>query len=95
MGSSAASRITKTNANFYGSSLGQAGGDERLHGHTHGAGTLKIAYDGGGTAGIAVDAGDGFPSGSNANVSGNTGTTGSGSSQNVQPSIVKHWMIKT
>jgi microcystin-dependent protein len=79
MGGSAASRITAGNSGINGATLGAAGGDERLHAHTHSGGASSIGVTGGGDNGAKV---------------GTTGSTGAGASQNMPPAIIVNWGIK-
>lgn len=99
LGGSAANRITSGNSGITGTTLGAAGGDERLHGHTHTQPTHTHTQTGGTiTAGIGLSAGADFASGNfstGASGGDTTGSTGGGSSQNVQPSLITAYIIKT
>lgn len=120
LGGSAASRITSGNAGFSGATLGAAGGDERLHGHTHTGpshthtgpshthatgGYSSFIMSGGTDYGVAAGLDFGFSNLGNTAASGTgatgssgtgaTGSTGGGNTQNVQPSIVVAYIIKT
>lgn len=102
MGGSAASRITVGTAGFAGATLGAAGGDQRMHshshaitdpGHSHSAETPSNA--GADTAPLAL--GVGAPTGTTTG-SATTGISvsaaGAGNSQNVQPSLVLNYLIR-
>lgn len=82
MGGSAANRITSGNSGITGTTLGAAGGDERMHGHLHSSVV---------SAGSSAAASDQVP----VPTAGNTGTTGAGAAQNVQPSLIANKMITT
>lgn len=109
MGGTAANRITSGVSGIAGATLGAAGGDQRLHQHTHTATVTDPghAHDFSGTHGNFNSSGD--PNIKLATVlnletrSVNTATTGvtvsnanagAGNSQNVQPGIVKNKIIK-
>jgi microcystin-dependent protein len=84
-----ATRLTAAVAGFSGATLGAAGGDQRLHGHTH---SVTYAHP----ANVGVDNSANLkavPDGDILNSS--TGTTGSGTAQNVQPTIVLNAFILT
>ena len=109
MGGSPANRVTSGNSGITGTTLGAAGGDERLHQHTHTA----TVNDGGHSH--LVGRSQSAQAGSNANtpvdisVAGtteNSGTsltgitvtnanTGSGGSQNMPPAVMLNYLIKT
>lgn len=84
MGGAAASRITNAVSGITGTNLGAAGGDQRLHAHSH-----TISYtgqlNGGGTGGDVAQSGTTKAS----------GTTGAGSSENMPPAIILNYIIKT
>lgn len=80
MGGSAANRVTNATSGITATNLGAAGGDERLHAHTH---TELGLVGGSGAAG-----GSTFTQ-----VSQNTGTAGAGSSQNMPPALVLNMII--
>lgn len=84
LGGTAASRITNTYAGFVGTTMGAAGGDQRLHAHTHSLG------DGVLTGAGFIDFGSGAKG-----ITTTSGSTGLGGSQNVQPSIIVSYIIKT
>jgi microcystin-dependent protein/adenosine/AMP kinase len=101
MGGTSADRLTLL---FDGDVLGQAGGSQshtlttaQLAAHTHGAGTYEIQT--GGDAAQASDNGAVFRDGPLQNstaVSGDSGSTGSGTAHNnVQPTIILNYIIKT
>lgn len=109
MGGSTASRITAGNSGITGTTLGAAGGDERLHSHTH-TNTLtdpghQHYLQGNATATNVASVAGGNSAGTNINnavtMSATTGITitnassGSGSSQNVPPAIILNYLIKT
>jgi microcystin-dependent protein len=81
-----ATRLTTAISGVDGATRGSAGGDQRTQSHTHttAAGTL---------AGFSqtVDAGVGF----GVNNGGVTGSYGAGGSQNVQPTLIVNYVIKT
>ena len=106
MGGSSANRLTDQTGGLNGDTLGDTGGSEthtlttaQLASHTHGAGTLKA--DGGGDLTSANLTGAQIRSDFNStnaiiDVSGDTGSAGSGSAHNnVQPTIILNYMIKT
>jgi len=101
MGGTSANRLTSP---INGDTLGAAGGSEshaltiaELAAHTHGAGTYEIQT--GGDAAQASDNGAVFRDGPLQNstaVSGDSGSTGSGTAHNnVQPTIILNYIIKT
>jgi microcystin-dependent protein len=98
MGGSAQNRITYGNSSITGTTLGAAGGDERLHGHAHTQWTLYTTGSSGNASGFTND---GTVPRSTPNQyginygGGDTGTTGSGSSQNMPPAIILNYIIKT
>lgn len=101
MGGSAASRLTSAISGVDGATLGASGGDQRQQSHTHtatdsghthtytsvssagGAGNIQ----GGGGSPSAPNTGTGF-----ANIT--VASTGAGSSQNVQPTLIFNYIIK-
>ncbi len=108
MGGSAANRITSGNSGITGTTLGAAGGDERLHqhnhaisdsGHSHTPGAAgSFLLDTGGSAVMSVNAGaHSYPATGTTNTQ-TTGITinnaGSGASQNVQPTAIVLKIIK-
>jgi microcystin-dependent protein len=102
MGGSAASRLTTAVSGVDGTTVGASGGDQRQQSHTHTATdsghTHQQSYvtfanpatTGGGAAygSTTTTTGTGY-----ANIS--VSTTGAGSSQNVQPTLVVTYIIKT
>lgn len=118
LGGSAASRITSGNAGFSGATLGAAGGDERLHGHTHtgpshthtgpshqhtpnaiasfvATGGTYLAFGSDFGVDIVTQTSAAGTGNTGASGTGATGSTGGGATQNVQPSIVVGYIIKT
>jgi microcystin-dependent protein len=119
LGGSAASRITSGNAGFNGATLGAAGGDERLHGHTHtgpshthtgpshqhtpnaianfvvSGGGIFLAYGSDFEVSNVSNTSAAGTGNTGASGTGATGSTGGGATQNVQPSIVVGYIIKT
>lgn len=86
MGGSAQNRITSAVSGITGTTLGAAGGDQRLHAHTHGHN---------GTA-AANFAGSGGLQGAQATVPMTiSNNTHGGTAQNVQPTIMLNYMIST
>lgn len=105
MGGSAASRITSGVSGITGTTLGNAGGSEALHQHTH----TQTAHTHGPTQGTAFVTTNGTTIGSTAGSAGylyayQTSTTasttainqntGSGASQNMPPTIILNYIIK-
>ena len=103
MGGSAASRITNGNSGIVGTTLGAAGGDERVQthkhtltdpGHTH---TLQATTTSGG--GTVATAGNNIATPISPINSATTGITmadyGAGSSGNVPPAMIMNFIIKT
>lgn len=105
MGGSAASRITSGVSGITGTTLGAVGGNQNMHGHTHTA----TVTDPGHTHTLSLG-GDGVANGkaqrttnslssttTDSNTTGITvsnSTTGSGSSENVQPTMMLNYIIK-
>ena len=104
MGGTSADRLTGTSGGVNGDTLGAAGGSEthtlttaQLAAHTHGAGSYKIQTGG--------DAAQSSPNGAvnrqdingpGTAVSGDSGSTGSGTAHNnVQPTFILNYIIKT
>lgn len=81
MGGTAANRLTVGNAGFDATVLGNAGGDERMHAHAH-TGEVFNALGTVGASGHVTQAGTG-------------GSAGAGNSQNVQPTAIINWIVKT
>jgi microcystin-dependent protein len=104
MGGSSANRLTDQTGGLNGDTLGDTGGSEthtlteaQLAAHTHGAGSYTALFPGDGTQSTAGGTGNrGTQGGSNLTVSGTSGSTGSGSAHNnVQPTIILNYIIKT
>lgn len=85
MGGSAASRVTTAGSSVDGATLGAVGGSQYLHGHTH-TYNYRAGYPAGDGSSSAYWTGDSTA---------NTGSTGSGSSQNMPPVQVVNYIIKT
>jgi len=85
MGGSAASRVTSASG-ITGTTLGATGGDELMQGHTH---TIPLDNFGAGAQNIAAAAGS-----TTLNQSDTSGSTGSGSSENMPPAIMLNYIIK-
>jgi len=109
MGGSSANRLTDQTGGLNGDTLGDTGGSEthtlttaQLAAHTHGAGSYQTSF-----TKLANQSGDNFTArpatteGSSTStqtytVTGTSGSTGSGSAHNnVQPTIILNYMIKT
>lgn len=97
MGGTAANRVTNAVSGITATTLGATGGDQRLHGHTHGPGSIGKANgnfgSGSGTAGIAIS-GDAGPVSTFAMDTGVTASTGGGASENMPPVIVCNYIIR-
>ena len=110
MGGTSAGRLTTGGSGVSGNTLGAAGGNQLMQSHTHNGttgsenATHTHSYVAFGANGYGINANTGQTSGT----LGTTGTqstnhqhpfttdsTGSGASQNVQPTIVVNWIIKT
>lgn len=103
MGGSAANRITAGNSGITGTTLGAAGGTELLHGHGHSVTDPGHTHSATTNSSVVIDASSGangryaLPPGTtgSATTGISIGSTGGGSSQNVQPSIILNYIIKT
>ena len=104
MGGTSANRLTDQTGGVNGDTLGGSGGSEthtlttaQLAAHTHGAGTYEIQT--GGDAAQQSDNGAVFrntPLQNSTAVTGDSGSTGSGSAHNnVQPTFILNYIIKT
>ena len=94
MGGTAANRVTSATSGLDGTDLGAAGGDQRMQSHTHTYPDWNLPVG----SGFGVTSGGDFSAyvyGTGIDTSRTTGSTGAGSSQNVQPSIVLNQIIKT
>lgn len=120
MGGSTASRLTSATSGITGTTLGAAGGDEKLHqhshpntlsdaGHYHDVGPRTLGLAGSSEAGTpdfvrsiftrsAADSNStawrAFPATSNVTIT-NANNSQTGASQNVQPTIILNYIIKT
>jgi microcystin-dependent protein len=104
MGGTTASRLTAGVSGVTGTTLGAAGGNEALHSHTHtqNAHSHQFIPKYGGSRGTTVNMdvpGSGNDYGlDNSFIGSTTATnqnTGAGASQNVQPTIILNYLIKT
>ena len=101
MGGSSANRLTDQTGGLNGDTLGDTGGSEthtlteaQLAAHTHGAGSystnIQVSGVGGGNRAQSNNAG------AEISVTGTSGSTGSGDAHNnVQPTIILNYLIKT
>lgn len=89
MGGSAASRITTGVSGIDGVTLGAAGGDQRMQQHLHRAGNAPTLSS------TSLGVNFSFPSFDTGSSSYLTENTGAGNSQNVQPSLILNYIIKT
>ena len=106
MGGSSANRLTNQSGGLNGDTLGATGGAEthdlqltEIPGHNHDSGTLttgqSVIASSGGSAGAIATTGAANAT-SVLGVSGNTGSAGGGNPHNnVQPTIVLNYVIKT
>jgi microcystin-dependent protein len=111
MGGSTASRVTNAVSGITGTTLGATGGDQNLHAHTHGGATGgqsaththaqdSNTYIGAGGGVVGPTTGSAIVTGGTTGAASNDHThtisaSGSGSSQNMPPSIVLNYIIKT
>tara|TARA_A100001391_G_scaffold205110_1_gene203558 strand:+ start:110 stop:1480 length:1371 start_codon:yes stop_codon:yes gene_type:complete len=103
MGGSSANRLTDQTGGLNGDTLGDTGGSEthtlteaQLAAHTHGAGSYTAALTSGSNSSQGGFGNQGNDSTNNLTVSGTSGSTGSGSAHNnVQPTIILNYIIKT
>ena len=102
MGGSSANRLTDQTGGLNGDTLGDTGGSEthtlteaQLAAHTHGAGSYTAAFPSGNNS-SGGQGNTGSNTTTNLTVSGTSGSTGSGSAHNnVQPTIILNYIIKT
>lgn len=105
MGGSTANRITGGFAGINGTVMGATGGNERVHSHNHSTpnhahdfpfGLTALSAEGSSIIGLAGggDFSPGFIDTTANDGGGTSGSTGAGSSQNVQPSIILNWILK-
>lgn len=101
MGGVPANRVTSAVSGVVASALGAAGGDQRLHAHTHGVTDPGHFHTGGvsGSAVVSSGPGDTFVGEASSTASATTGvsinTAGAGGSQNIPPVLVLNYIIKT
>lgn len=105
MGGTPANRVTAATSGVTASDLGAAGGDQRLHGHTHGVTDPGHAHatpgefatnSGADTAPGAFGVGSAGLNGTNSATTGiSVNTAGAGASQNIPPVLVLNYIIKT
>lgn len=100
MGGTPANRLTSAVSGIDGAALGAAGGNQNLHQHSHGVTDPGHNHLGGGagTTQVNPSVGDYVSDGSAATNDAFTGISiqnaGSGTSQNVQPTLVLNWVIR-
>lgn len=101
MGGTPANRLTSGVSGVDGASLGAAGGNQNLHQHSHGVtdpGHSHLAQlasvTGGGAFGGEMAAETNFGETQDATTGVSIQNAGSGSSQNVQPTLVLNWVIR-
>mgnify|MGYP003112427384 CR=1 FL=1 len=103
MGGSSADRLTNQTGGVNGDTLGGTGGSEthtlteaQLAAHTHGAGSYKASFPQGGASDSGGFGNQGSIGTGQLTVTGTSGSTGSGSAHNnVQPTIILNYIIKT
>ena len=104
MGGSSANRLTDQTGGLNGDTLGDTGGSEthtlttaQLAAHTHGAGSYVAQLTGGANSSAGGLGSNGGNAGTiNLTVAGTSGSTGSGDAHNnVQPTIILNYLIKT
>lgn len=103
MGGSSANRLTNQTGGLNGDGLGNTGGSEthtlttaQMPAHTHDAGTYNFALQTGTQASNTLPDGASGSSASTFSISGNSGSTGGGGAHNnVQPTIILNYIIKT
>lgn len=88
MGGTAASRVTSTSG-IVGTTLGIVGGDQRLQSHNHGVDVNNVSF-GLGNSGVQGSNGVATWGGVNG-----TSAAGSGNSQNMPPTLITNYIIKT
>ena len=103
MGGSSANRLTDQTGGLNGDTLGDTGGSEthtlttaQLAAHTHGAGSYVAQFPQGDPATAGGTGNRGTTSVTNLTVTGTSGSTGGDSAHNnVQPTIILNYIIKT
>ena len=106
MGGSAASRLTTAVSGVDGTTVGASGGDQRQQSHTHTATVTDPGHSHTYTSVAGAGGGGNIQSGGGSSTTPSTSsqttgisvansTTGAGSSQNVQPTLVVTYIIKT
>lgn len=101
MGGTPANRLTSGVSGVDGASLGAAGGNQNLHQHSHGVSdpshshnVQRASVTGGGAFGGELAAEADFGATQDATTGISIQNAGSGSSQNVQPTLVLNWVIR-
>ena len=100
MGGTPANRLTQAVSGVDATTVGAAGGDQRLHQHNHGVTDPGHAHTGGAAGDVVVNHGINEIASSTSSSTGSatTGITiqnaGGGASQNVQPVVVSNWIIR-
>lgn len=101
MGGTPANRVTAAVSGLNGSSLGAGGGSQALHqhshavsdpGHLHNTPAITSGPGSGGSIGEGASASYGATETATTDIS--LQSTGSGTSQNVQPSLILNWIIR-